>query len=198
MKIHANKQLLFENNFHNKTFVVKSPFPAIFSYFFYEIRSNYRTAVSCATFTLERWLSTGLIRWESLPVGGSLPSCAIKHLNIVQKLKQQDTVIPKFFLKQIHCNTENLLKQIFPKKEFLGHQSQYPHSCVCERLYIPTIDLFILLQEICGLILGIYKSLTDTWMWKLWLRLHNSQKQFPEKEYINGIFVAVQSNAFSV
>ncbi len=29
-------------------------------------------------------------------------------------------------------------------------------------LYIPTIDLPILLQEICGPILGIYKSLTDT------------------------------------
>jgi hypothetical protein len=29
-------------------------------------------------------------------------------------------------------------------------------------LYIPTIDLPILLQEICGLIVGRYKSLTDT------------------------------------
>jgi hypothetical protein len=29
-------------------------------------------------------------------------------------------------------------------------------------LYIPTIDLSILLQEICGPILGIYKLLTDT------------------------------------
>ncbi len=28
--------------------------------------------------------------------------------------------------------------------------------------YIPTIDLHILLQEICGPILGIYQSLTDT------------------------------------
>jgi hypothetical protein len=29
-------------------------------------------------------------------------------------------------------------------------------------LFIPTIDLLILLQEICGPILGIYTSLTDT------------------------------------
>ena len=36
--------------------------------------------------------------------------------------------------------------------------------------YIPTMDLPILLHEICGLILGIYKLLTDTWMWKLKLR----------------------------
>jgi hypothetical protein len=33
---------------------------------------------------------------------------------------------------------------------------------VSDLLYIPTIDLPILLQEICGPIIGIYKSLTDT------------------------------------
>ncbi len=32
-------------------------------------------------------------------------------------------------------------------------------------------------REICGSFLGIYKSLTDTWMWKLGLRLRNSQKR---------------------
>jgi hypothetical protein len=47
----------------------------------------------------------------------------------------------------------------------------------CKDLYIPTIDLPNLLQEICGPILGIYKSLTDTRMWKLGLRLGNSQKR---------------------
>ncbi len=32
-------------------------------------------------------------------------------------------------------------------------------------------------REICGQILGIYESLTDTWMWKLGLRPCNSQKR---------------------
>ncbi len=32
-------------------------------------------------------------------------------------------------------------------------------------------------REICGPILGMYKSLTDTWMWKLGLRLRISQKR---------------------
>ncbi len=32
-------------------------------------------------------------------------------------------------------------------------------------------------REICGPILGIYKMLTDTWMWKLGLRPRNSQKR---------------------
>jgi hypothetical protein len=51
-------------------------------------------------------------------------------------------------------------------------------------IYILTIDLPILLQEICGPILGIYKSLTDTEIW-------TEAAQFPEKEYRNEIFVAV-------
>ncbi len=42
---------------------------------------------------------------------------------------------------------------------------------------IPTIGLPILLEEICRLILGLFKSLTDTWMWKLGLRPHYSQKR---------------------
>jgi hypothetical protein len=29
-------------------------------------------------------------------------------------------------------------------------------------MYIPTFGLAVMIQEICGLILGIYKSLTDT------------------------------------
>ncbi len=52
-------------------------------------------------------------------------------------------------------------------------------------LYISRTGLPILCREICGPILEIYKSLTDTWMWKLGLR---------PKEYINGIFVAVPFN----
>ncbi len=69
-------------------------------------------------------------------------------------------------------NTENS-KQIFPAKELQGLQSQFLHSCFCERfiLYIPVISLPILLQENrCSNVVGIYRSLTDTWMWKVGLR----------------------------
>ncbi len=60
-------------------------------------------------------------------------------------------------------NTENL-KQIFPEKELLGHSPNFHIQVSVSDLYIPTIDLPILLQEmyICAPILGIYKSLTDT------------------------------------
>ncbi len=44
-------------------------------------------------------------------------------------------------------------------------------------LYISTMGLYFVLEEICGLILGIYKSLTDTWKWKLGLRPRYSQKR---------------------
>ncbi len=43
-------------------------------------------------------------------------------------------------------------------------------------LYIPTICLPILLEEICRPILGLYISLTDTLMLKLGLRPRYSQK----------------------
>jgi hypothetical protein len=51
-----------------------------------------------------------------------------------------------------------------PRKGISRSPSQFPHSCVCERIIysIPTIGLPILLEEICGPILGLYKSLTDT------------------------------------
>jgi hypothetical protein len=59
---------------------------------------------------------------------------------------------------------------IFPEKEFRGHSpNSYIHVSVRD-LYIPRIRLPILLQEIGGLIVEIYRSLTDTGMWKVGLR----------------------------
>ncbi len=47
-----------------------------------------------------------------------------------------------------------------------------------EILYISRIGLPIFCcRKICGPILGIYKSLTDTWMWKLGVRPRHSQKR---------------------
>ncbi len=57
-------------------------------------------------------------------------------------------------------NTKNW-KKIFPEKELL-HSPNFHIYVSVRDLYIPSIDLPILLQKICGLILGIYKSLTDT------------------------------------
>ncbi len=51
-------------------------------------------------------------------------------------------------------NTENL-KQIFPEKELRGHSPNFHIHVSVSDLYIPTMDLPILLLEICGPILGI-------------------------------------------
>ncbi len=63
-----------------------------------------------------------------------------------------------------------------PRKGIVRPQSQFSHSCVCEQFiqYIPRIGPHIFLQHDSRPILGIYKSLTDTWMWKLGLTPRNS------------------------
>ncbi len=59
-------------------------------------------------------------------------------------------------------NTENS-KQIFPGKELRSHSPNFKIGVFfVSDLYIPTIDLSILLQEKSRPILGIHKSLTDT------------------------------------
>jgi hypothetical protein len=60
-------------------------------------------------------------------------------------------------------NAENL-KQIFPEKEYRGLSPNFHIRMSVSELYIPTMGLPVLLEEICRcrLILGIYKSLKDT------------------------------------
>jgi hypothetical protein len=78
---------------------------------------------------------------------------------------------------QSHCENS---KQIFTEKELRGHSPNvYIHVSVSD-LYIPTIFLPILLQEICGPILG-YVPLTDTNV-----EIGTEAAQLPEKDYING------------
>jgi hypothetical protein len=63
-------------------------------------------------------------------------------------------------------NTENL-KQIFPEKELRGHSLNFHIHVPVSNLYIPIFHIYshdqsALLQEVCGPILRIYKSLIDT------------------------------------
>ncbi len=74
------------------------------------------------------------------------------------------------------CTAKNQCRKMetnIPEKELRGHSSNFHIHVSVSDLHIPTIDLPILPQEICR----IYKTLADTWMWKLGLRPRNSQKK---------------------
>jgi hypothetical protein len=58
-------------------------------------------------------------------------------------------------------NTE-FSKQIFPEKEYRGVGPNFRIHASVSDLYMSTIGLPILLQEICRPILGLHKSLKDT------------------------------------
>jgi hypothetical protein len=79
---------------------------------------------------------------------------------LLQGFFQFATAFNNFITLQ-RTKPENL-KQIFPEKKLLGHSPNVHIHVSVSNLYIPTIDLHILLQEISGPILGIYKLLRDT------------------------------------
>jgi hypothetical protein len=63
------------------------------------------------------------------------------------------------------------------RKGITWPQSQFPHSCVCERfIYSHLWTCLFCCRKYADLSLRIYKSLTDTWMWKWGLRPCNSQQ----------------------
>jgi hypothetical protein len=80
----------------------------------------------------------------------------------------------------MHCKQNS--KQLFPEKELRGHSPNFNIHAAVSDLYIPMIDLPILLQEICGPLLRIYESNVE---------IGTEVAQFQENEYINGIFLAV-------
>ncbi len=81
----------------------------------------------------------------------------------------------------------NCAASLFPKQNYnVLSLNSYTHTSVRD-LYISRIGLPILgCSQIYGPILGLYKSLTDTWCGN-W----TEASQFPEKKRINGIFVVV-------
>ncbi len=82
-------------------------------------------------------------------------------------------------------NAENL-KQIFQEKEYRGLSPNFLIHVSVSELYIPAMGLPVLLEKIYRLILGIYKSLRH-----MNEEIGAEAALFPEKEYINGIAVAV-------
>jgi hypothetical protein len=84
--------------------------------------------------------------------------------------------------------TAKISKLIFPEKEYRGLSPNFHIHASVSGLYIPTIGLPILLEEICRPIRGLYKSL----MRHMNVEIGAEAALFPEKEYIKRIFVAVR------
>ncbi len=122
------------------------------------------------------------------------PKCETKSLLINSEMEHKRSG----FLRRCHCSqslkmldklTIELMHCKDKKPKFRNKYSHNRKSGVSvpistihihasvSNLYILTIGLPILLEEICRPILGLYKSLTDTWMLKLGLRPRYSQKR---------------------
>jgi hypothetical protein len=105
---------------------------------------------------------------EHATIGQTHPKAA---QSVIEQLCSNSKATPQ------RQNAENL-KRIFPEKEYWGLSPNFHINVSVSELYIPTIGLPVLLEEICGLILGIYKSLTDTNV-----EIGAEAVLFPEKEY---------------
>jgi hypothetical protein len=86
---------------------------------------------------------------------------------IVHWLERSPTNNNKSLKGTLQRKTENS-KQVFTEKELRGQCPNFHIHVSVSDLYFPTINLPILLQEICGPILGTYKLFIDTWIWKFW------------------------------
>jgi hypothetical protein len=77
-------------------------------------------------------------------------------------------------------NQYRKLETNVPGKGIARPQSQFLHPCVCERfIYITTIDLPILLQEICGPIPRIYVFIAQR---NMNVEIGTEAAKFPEKK----------------
>ncbi len=105
--------------------------------------------------------------WSSYSLRNVLQPLSHSHINSFEGLSSLQRI-----------NTENS-KQMLPEKELRGHSPNFHIHVSVSDLYISMMDLPIVLKENRWTDPGntVYKSLTDTWMWKSGLMPRNSQKR---------------------
>jgi hypothetical protein len=72
-----------------------------------------------------------------------------------------------------HCKDKRP-KNKYSQKELCGLSPNFHIHVSVSDTYIPELVCLFRCRKKCGLILGIYESLTDTWIWKWGLRPRNS------------------------
>jgi hypothetical protein len=77
-------------------------------------------------------------------------------------LRKDKTPLNKRWEGTLQRQKAEKFKQIFPEKEYRGLSPNFHIHFSVSEFYISTMGLPFLLQEICGPVLGIYKSLIDT------------------------------------
>ncbi len=113
-----------------------------------------------------------------------------RHWTLEQQLISQTTCL---LLLSLHC------KDPIPK---IGNKYSQKGNCAASvpistfmclwAIYIfPWSVCLFCCRKICGPILGVYKSFTDTWMWKLGLRPRNSKKRNTQMRFSLQCMVAI-------
>ncbi len=84
-----------------------------------------------------------------------------------------------YFQNQIRCSVFQFLHSyIYERFIYFQDPKSYTHTVYLWEIYIfPGSLCLFCYGKICGPTLRLYKSLTDTWMWKLGLRPRKSQKR---------------------
>ncbi len=84
-----------------------------------------------------------------------------------------------FSVQEVHCKEKKpkLRNKYFQKRNCAVTVPISTFLCLWANYIFPRSICLCCYRKICEPILGIYKSLTDKWMWKLGLRPRNSQKR---------------------
>ncbi len=116
-----------------------------------------------------------IVLMEYSGAGGKLIHEKNKKQKISWHCPFKGIVLPDTQLCTLQRDNTEYLKQIFPGKELRGcSPNSYIHVSVSD-LYIPLLGLSLFFcRKKGGPNVGIYRSRTDTWMWKLGTRPRNS------------------------